>query len=288
MKSKLIILSFTLFFFNSGNAICVPRNRSVPSPFPHTPPNLIPVSSTPSLPKAPTPSLPAPKAPSSSSPKAPVPSLPAPSLPKAPTPSLPAPKAPSSSSPKAPVPSLPAPSLPKGGNPQPGKGSPLLGGGKPLPGGGGDNPGLKKICNSTDYPDVCLSTLGLLVGPATDPPTVLGVAIKAGLDFAKTAKDAAQQLATKPGTPPDEASPIKDCTDNYDDVLYNFQKAADALPQKDIGTMNTMLSAALTDVEDCNDAFEGRVSSLATFSDTLMKMASNCLAIVDVMNKPPV
>lgn len=154
--------------------------------------------------------------------------------------------------------------------------------------GGGASPGLKKICDSTDYPDVCLSTLGPLAGPASDAASVLGVAIKAGSDFAKTAIATADTLATKPGTPPDEASSIKDCKDSYDDASYNFQNAADAFPKKDIGTMNTMLSAALTNVEDCKDALEGRDSPLNTISDTLRKMASNCLAIVDVMNKPPV
>ncbi|XP_074341090.1 uncharacterized protein LOC141678640 [Apium graveolens] len=254
MKSMFFIVPFTLFFFNSAHAICVPRNRSATTPYPNSSPVLKPVSSSPA-PKLPTPSSPPQSLPSS--------------LPNDSTPSSPAPKAPSPTA---------NPSFIK--NPIDAIKSAL-----PKPGGGGDNPGLKKICDSTDYPDVCLSTLGPLAGPASDAASVLGVAIKAGSDSAKTAIETAHNLATKPGTPPDEA--FKDCKDSYDDVAYNFQNAADALPLKDIGTMNTMLSAALTNVEDCKDALEGRDTPLTPISETLRKMASNCLAIVDVMNKPP-
>ncbi|WOH13066.1 hypothetical protein DCAR_0832575 [Daucus carota subsp. sativus] len=252
MKSRLIIISFSLFFVSSAEAICVPRNKTTPSPSPDTPPNLRPVSiPLPFSAKAPTPSL-----------------LPSPlRSPRFPIPLSPAPKAPS--------PAAKAPSTILGTIT-----SPL-----PRPGGGGNNPALQKICGGTDYPDVCSSTLGPVAGPASDVSAVLGVAIKAGSDFAKTAVDAAGKLASRPGLPPDDASPIKDCKDSYDDAVYNFQNAADALTKKDVGTMNTMLSAALTDVGDCQDAFEGQSSPLAAFSDTLKKMASNCLAIVDQMNK---
>lgn len=275
MKSKLFLVSFTLFLFNSAQAICVPRNRTAKIPLPQALPKSNPVSSLPSSPpKAPPHSSPDPKLPSTSPKDAPL-SKPAPSSPsslsKDPTPSSPAPKvagpAPDQSSIKNPINNLRS--------------------AIPQPGGGQDNPGLKKICDATDYPDVCLSTLGPIAGPASDASSVLGVAIKAGSDFAKTAINTAQNLATKPGTPPDEASSIKDCKDSYDDVSYNFQNAADALPKKDIGTMNTMLSASLTNVEDCEDALQGRVSPLTNISDTLRKMASNCLAIVAAMNKPP-
>lgn len=145
------------------------------------------------------------------------------------------------------------------------------------------NAGIKKICDSTDYPDICMGTLSPLVRNPGDVPAVLNVAIKAGLDFAKTALTAADKLATKPGTPPNMASMYKDCKDSYDDAVYNFQNAMDA-GSSDLGTTNTMLSAAITDVGDCEDACQGPGCQLATFSDKVTKMASNCLAIASLIH----
>lgn len=144
---------------------------------------------------------------------------------------------------------------------------------------GNENPEIKRICDATDYPDVCLATLGRYNGPS-DIPAVLGIAIQAGLDFAKASLAMADRLTTQSGMPPDQVSSLTDCKDSYDDVSYNFQNANDALPGKDVGTMNTMLSAAITNVGDCMDGFEGMESPVATFSDKLKKMASNCLAII--------
>lgn len=144
---------------------------------------------------------------------------------------------------------------------------------------GNENPEITKVCEATDYPDVCLATLGRFNGPS-DIPSVLSIAIQAGLDFAKASFDNADRLSTQPGMPQDQAMSLNDCKDSYDDIVYNFQNAHDALPAKDVGTMNTMLSAAITNVGDCMDGFDGMYSPVATFSDKLKKMASNCLAII--------
>lgn len=149
---------------------------------------------------------------------------------------------------------------------------------------GNENPEIKKICNSTEYSDVCLATLGRYNGP-TDIPSVLSIAMQAGLDIANLALNTADKLSTQPGTPPDRASLLKDCKDSYDSAAYNIQNAIDAFPAKDVGTMNTMLSAALTDVGDCQDSFEGMDCPVAPFSDKLRKMSSNCLAIILQMKK---
>lgn len=221
MEFKIIFIFFTMLFFNSAHAACVPRNNSTSSPNPHAPPNLKPVS-----PLA-----------SSVSPQAE---------------SCPAPEA------KVLVDAV-LTGLPQAT--------------------GNDNPEIKRICDTTDYPDVCQSTLVRYNGPF-DIPSVLGISMQSGLDFSKAAIDMADRLSTQPMMSPDQSASLKDCKDNYDDVLYDFQNAHDALPAKDVGTMNTMLSAAITSVGDCMDAFEGGESPVGTFSDKLRKMASNCLAMV--------
>ncbi|KAL8121497.1 hypothetical protein AgCh_018286 [Apium graveolens] len=218
MELRIIFILFTLIFFNSAHAACVPRNNSTSAPNPHAPRNLKPLP-----PAAPTTLQ-----------------------------SCPAPEA-------AGLVDAVLTALPQAT--------------------GNENPEIKNICDATDYPDVCLATLGRYNGPS-DIPSVLAIAIQAGLDFAKAAAANADRLSTQSGMPPNQVAALNDCKDSYDDVSYNFQNAYDALPAKDVGTMNTMLSAAITDVGDCMDGFEGMDSPMATFSDKLKMMASNTLAII--------
>ncbi|XP_074324926.1 uncharacterized protein LOC141661816 [Apium graveolens] len=194
MELRIIFILFTLIFFNSAHAACVPRNNSTSAPNPHAPRNLKPLP-----PAAPTT-----------------------------------------------LQSCPAP-------------------------------------EAAGLVDAVLTALpqatGRYNGPS-DIPSVLAIAIQAGLDFAKAAAANADRLSTQSGMPPNQVAALNDCKDSYDDVSYNFQNAYDALPAKDVGTMNTMLSAAITDVGDCMDGFEGMDSPMATFSDKLKMMASNTLAII--------
>lgn len=128
-----------------------------------------------------------------------------------------------------------------------------------------------------------MSTISSQVKGPGDVHLVLNIAIKAGLDFVKTALSAAEKMAAKPGIPPNLASMYKDCKDSYDDALYNFQNAMDA-GSGDLGTTNTMLSAVITDIGDCEDAFQGQTCPLASYSEKVTKMASNCLAIASLIH----
>lgn len=111
------------------------------------------------------------------------------------------------------------------------------------------------------------------------------LAIKAATEHTQVAVAAATKIATSPGIAPNIASTISDCKDSYDDALDNFQKALDALSSRDVGTMNSMLSAAITDFSDNDDFLVGKASSpvLLEFNAKLSKMTSNCLAIVSLI-----
>ncbi|KAL3508156.1 hypothetical protein ACH5RR_033538 [Cinchona calisaya] len=151
---------------------------------------------------------------------------------------------------------------------------------------GNVDPEIKKICDSTDYPSLCLNTIAPYLHGSTNEFSVLEVAIKAGNEYAKFALSTIRKLASTPGTPHEIVSILNDCKDSYEDVLYNFQKAMTALPERDIGTMNTMLSAVLTDAGDCEDAFAGAnfPSPMSNFGEKLINMTSNCLAIVSLIH----
>jgi len=88
-----------------------------------------------------------------------------------------------------------------------------------------------------------------------------------------------------PGVPPQVASIVRDCKDSYDEAMSNFEKAMNALPEGDFGTVNIMLSAVITDIGDCEDGLSGTGSTfpISDYAEKLTNMTSNCLAIASLM-----
>ncbi|ERN02102.1 pectinesterase 3 [Amborella trichopoda] len=146
---------------------------------------------------------------------------------------------------------------------------------------------IGSICKHTDYPDVCLrSILPYLEangGLPLDPATAFHAEVIACQTEAKVAKSIAAKMAADPTTSSDTVECLQICIENYDDALDNIDKAVAALAKKDLGTVNTMLSAALTDFSTCDDAFgelPATDSPMASYDDKLNKLSSNLLAIV--------
>ncbi|KAJ9154597.1 hypothetical protein P3X46_027917 [Hevea brasiliensis] len=145
-----------------------------------------------------------------------------------------------------------------------------------------NNPNLKKICDQTDYASLCLSSITPYFNGKTDTVSVLQMAINATVQQTKLAISAAEKLATASNTPDETASTLSDCKQNYEDALDDLQSAQDAIPENDIGTINTMLSAAITEYGTCNDEFSGP-NPMANYGDKLTKMNSNCLVIASLL-----
>ncbi|CAA7017090.1 unnamed protein product [Microthlaspi erraticum] len=133
------------------------------------------------------------------------------------------------------------------------------------------SPEIKTICGKTDFPLLCESSISPLLTAQLIPDTtsVLVLAIQASMNATKAAIATVQKL--------DAA----DCQELYDDAVANLEDAVNALKARDIATVNTNLSAAMTDFGTCNDGFEesGEPNPLADVADNLTKMVSNCLAI---------
>ena len=81
------------------------------------------------------------------------------------------------------------------------------------------------------------------------------------------------------------ASLFADCREQYSNALENLQRASDAIPSRDLGTVTIMLSAVVADVSTCESGFEDlKSSSFKVDSDGLVGiMASNCLAIAHLI-----
>ncbi|KAL7104832.1 hypothetical protein ACP275_07G006300 [Erythranthe tilingii] len=147
------------------------------------------------------------------------------------------------------------------------------------------DPKVKKICDSTDHSSLCLTTIAPLLKGKDDVPSVLEVSIGVGSKLSDYALSLAKTMSEKPGTPPQVLSVLKDCKDSYDTAAYNYQNAVDALHEKDIGTMNSMLSAVITNVGDCEDGFSsiGETSVFSGLAENLTNVTSNCLAIISLL-----
>lgn len=140
------------------------------------------------------------------------------------------------------------------------------------------NPAIKKICATTDNPSLCLSSIAPFLFGKSDPLSVLAMAIKASLRHTKKAMSKASHLAAGANPSPS----VEDCKDSYSDALDNFQNAMDAIHPRDIGTINSMLSAALTDFDTCEEGFSGD-SPLSFYDEKGSKLASICLAIASLV-----
>ncbi|KAG1365298.1 putative Pectinesterase inhibitor 4 [Cocos nucifera] len=140
------------------------------------------------------------------------------------------------------------------------------------------------MCHHTDYPDLCLSSISPLL-PAfgtIDAKTLLTLEMKACRSYTETARTQAAKLANEN---PSVASILQSCTENYEDAFDDLDSSAEALAEGDKGTLNSMLSALLDDYGTCEDGFTemSATSPMASYDDTLTKLASNCLALADLV-----
>jgi len=81
---------------------------------------------------------------------------------------------------------------------------------------------------------------------------------------------------------PEKSPSVTDCVGIYADALDNLRNAMDAIKSLDIGTINSMVSAALTDFDTCEDGFSG-ASPLSFYDQKGIKLASVCLAIATLV-----
>ncbi|VFQ61033.1 unnamed protein product [Cuscuta campestris] len=149
-------------------------------------------------------------------------------------------------------------------------------------GDGGGNASLKKICEATEDAKLCVSTISPLLkrrGGAATVQAVLEAGINASYELAKVGSAMAKKLAMGPTG----GSGVKDCQGSFDDALYNINQTIEALKSHDVGTMNSMLSAVVSDMSDCDSSLAGNGSPLTKLGDKLANVTSICLGIVSQM-----
>ncbi|KAB2040222.1 hypothetical protein ES319_D02G068000v1 [Gossypium barbadense] len=155
------------------------------------------------------------------------------------------------------------------------------------------DPQIKSLCAKTEYPDLCLTTIAPFFNGKTDIASVVEMLIKAGTEQTKQANATATKMAADPkyADDPKTISGLKGCYEMYDDALDNMQNAMDAIPVHDIGTIETMVSAAITDYGTCDDGFTRQpnpvpdgVSPMVDINENLQNIGSIILAITDLLH----
>ncbi|XP_021730493.1 pectinesterase inhibitor 6-like [Chenopodium quinoa] len=152
-----------------------------------------------------------------------------------------------------------------------------------------NNPDVKKTCDATDNPDLCISSLKPFLmhnnndgSKKTDTFSLLGMQVKA----TQQATQLALALSTKKlGQTDNDMDVLRDCREMYDNALDNLDKVIKALESKDIGTINSMLSATISDFGTCDDGVKesGGTSPLVGYGNKLTELVSNCLATVSLI-----
>ncbi|XP_031264500.1 pectinesterase inhibitor 1 [Pistacia vera] len=145
----------------------------------------------------------------------------------------------------------------------------------PIPSETNNIPEITKICNSTDRPALCVKFITPLY--SSDTLSVLDKTITATAHQIKLARAAITNLAKTPTLQSTKQSDYEDCKESYEDALENLQNAKNAIPQLDIGTINSMLSAAVTDFSDCDDFSNN--PHILKFDDILRNLVSTCLVV---------
>ncbi|XP_022748814.1 pectinesterase inhibitor-like [Durio zibethinus] len=152
------------------------------------------------------------------------------------------------------------------------------------------DPRIKSVCDKTDQPALCLACIAPFFNGKSDLLSVIEMLIKAGTKQTKRAIATAAKMAKYPKSNPKTVSRLNDCMESYDDALGNMQEAIDAIPVKDVGTISTMVSAAISDYGTCDDGFTGQpnpipegVSPMTKINKNLINIAGIILAVANMI-----
>ncbi|KAI3414408.1 PMEI domain-containing protein, partial [Psidium guajava] len=137
------------------------------------------------------------------------------------------------------------------------------------------------ICHQTDYPDICISTVGAHLKGTANPLSMLAAEIEACTEKTKSAAAEVVKVAADPSASSADKMALRTCKENYDSALDSLSNAQKAASAHDVGTLNSELSAVITYASTCDDSFtELSLKSPVEGADRILqKLGSNCLAI---------
>lgn len=122
---------------------------------------------------------------------------------------------------------------------------------------------IKTSCNATSYPALCLSSLSAYADTIkTSPLNLASTALSVSLASARSTTAAMSQMSSARGMDPYDREALRDCMDTLGDSVDELRRSAETMSHLggketgfQINSVQTWVSAALTDDNTCMDSF---------------------------------
>lgn len=139
-------------------------------------------------------------------------------------------------------------------------------------------------CNNTLYVEECLSSLRSdPLSETSDLRGLASIALNLSIAHGEETKGYIDDLKSKNGS---ESRCLNDCTEEYADAVQNLEDSVHALRIRYYDKVNTLVSAAMTDSDTCEDCFgeiEEGESLLTERNQYFLKLCSNFLSIANLL-----
>ncbi|CAL9102848.1 pectinesterase inhibitor 7-like [Musa acuminata AAA Group] len=154
---------------------------------------------------------------------------------------------------------------------------------------------IRASCAATMYPDLCFSSLSSYASTIrTSPVQLADVALSVSLAGARSASAAMSRSIAGRGMAPRVAAAVKDCLETMGDSVDELRESLAAMGHVagrnaayQINSIQTWVSAALTDEDTCVDGFaggamDGEVKNMVRSHVVYVaQLSSNALALVN-------
>ncbi|XP_038903716.1 21 kDa protein-like [Benincasa hispida] len=141
---------------------------------------------------------------------------------------------------------------------------------------------LVEICDVTSNPQLCKTSISSQIhGMTVDPTSALKTEIQQSMKEVTKAIATLKELRKDPSASNVEIACYDTCLENFDIAIEDLKAGLESIDVHDVGRMESVLTAVLTDLMTCDDTFAemGVDSPLDSLSTRMSKYASNCLAI---------
>ncbi|CAK9321642.1 unnamed protein product [Citrullus colocynthis] len=154
---------------------------------------------------------------------------------------------------------------------------------------------IKSTCQSTPYPDLCLSSLSADATAIHGSHRLMTIAaLTVALSHTRSASSTVERLAKSSGLTPRESYVMRDCIEEFGDSIEELKMAVAELKDNDktrfkTKDIRTWVSAALTDDDTCMDGFAGDAmndnvkESVKALVVDVAQLTSNALSLVSLL-----
>ncbi|CAL9237276.1 unnamed protein product [Arabidopsis halleri] len=150
----------------------------------------------------------------------------------------------------------------------------------------------KDLCKNTDYNNECIAAIlpdlqkqaggGGGGGGGFEAKDVMRMEAESLFKKANATLDYAKRVVEDSKTPMAVKEAMSVCVENYDSLMSGLEDAKMAMEEGDYGRLDSVLSAAISDVTTCSDNFvdvPGVDSPTASLDELMKKLCSNVLAM---------